>query len=54
MARAGAIFCASLATGEFQGLMAPTTPIGSCVLTVTYGPRDGVTVSSAVSRTAAM
>ena len=28
-ASAGAIFCASLATGEFHGAIAPTTPIGS-------------------------
>lgn len=33
-ARAGASFCASLATGEFQGLIAPMTPIGSKVLIV--------------------
>ncbi|MNE76071.1 hypothetical protein D3C80_1722840 [compost metagenome] len=28
-ARAGATFCASLAIGEFHGVMAATTPIGS-------------------------
>lgn len=28
-ASAGATFCASLAMGEFHGVMAPTTPIGS-------------------------
>ncbi len=28
-ASAGAIFCASEAMGEFHGVMAPTTPIGS-------------------------
>ncbi len=33
-ANAGAIFCASLAMGEFQGVMAPTTPSGSCTLMV--------------------
>ena len=33
-ARAGAIFCASLAIGEFHGVIAPTTPIGSCTLMV--------------------
>jgi hypothetical protein len=33
-ANAGAIFCASLAIGEFQGVMAPTTPSGSCTLIV--------------------
>ncbi len=53
-ARAGAIFCASLATGEFQGLIAPTTPIGSYTLIVTYGPRLGVIASSALSRAAAV
>ena len=29
-ASAGAIFCASLAIGEFHGVIAATTPIGSC------------------------
>ena len=33
-ASAGAIFCASLAMGEFQGVMAATTPMGSCRLIV--------------------
>ena len=33
-ASAGASFCASLAIGEFQGVMAPTTPSGSCTLMV--------------------
>src|SRR5450830_1061161 len=33
-ARAGASFWASLAMGEFQGVMAPTTPSGSCALRV--------------------
>jgi len=33
-ASAGAIFCASLAIGEFQGVIAPTTPSGSCTLIV--------------------
>ncbi len=34
-ASAGASFCASLAMGEFHGVMAATTPIGSCTLIVT-------------------
>ena len=34
-ASAGASFCASLAMGEFQGVMAATTPMGSCTLMVT-------------------
>ena len=33
-ASAGAIFCASLAMGEFQGVIAATTPMGSCRLIV--------------------
>ena len=33
-ASAGASFCASLAMGEFQGVMAPTTPRGSFTLMV--------------------
>jgi hypothetical protein len=33
-ASAGAIFCASLAIGEFHGVMAATTPMGSCTLMV--------------------
>lgn len=53
-ARAGASFWASLAIGEFQGVIAPTTPMGSWTLIVTYGPREGVRVSSAVSRAAAV
>lgn len=52
-ASAGAIFCASLAMGEFHGVMAPTTPIGSCTLIVRYGPRGGVTAPSMVSSAAA-
>ena len=31
-ASAGASFCASLAMGEFQGVIAPTTPSGSLTL----------------------
>ena len=34
-ANAGASFCASLAIGEFHGVIAPTTPSGSCTLMVT-------------------
>ena len=41
-AKAGAIFWASLAMGEFQGVMAPTTPKGSCTLMVMKSPRWGV------------
>ena len=33
-ASAGATFCASLATGEFHGVIAATTPIGSYTLIV--------------------
>ena len=33
-ASAGASFCASLAIGEFHGVMAAMTPIGSCTLIV--------------------
>ena len=53
-ASAGASFCASLAMGEFHGVIAATTPIGSCTLIVMYGPRDGVIASSSVSAAAAM
>jgi hypothetical protein len=52
-ASAGAIFCASLAIGEFHGVIAPTTPTGSCTLIVKYGPRGGVRASSIVSSAAA-
>jgi hypothetical protein len=52
-ASAGASFCASLAMGEFHGVMAATTPMGSCTLIVTNAPRDGVMVSSSVSSAAA-
>ena len=52
-ARAGASFCASLAIGEFHGVMAPTTPSGSCTLMVMLSPRCGVMVSSNVSHAAA-
>lgn len=52
-ASAGATFCASLAIGEFHGVMAPTTPTGSCTLIVRYGPREGVSAPSRVSRAAA-
>jgi hypothetical protein len=44
-ARAGAIFCASEAIGEFHGVIAATTPNGSRTLTVSQGPRRGVTAS---------
>ena len=53
-ASAGAIFCASLAMGEFQGVMAATTPSGSCKLMVSCAPRCGVSRSSMVSQAAAM
>lgn len=53
-ASAGASFWASLAMGEFHGVIAPTTPMGSWTLIVTYGPRDGVIASSAVSSAAAV
>ncbi|MNY23275.1 hypothetical protein D3C86_1569320 [compost metagenome] len=52
-ARAGASFCASEAIGEFHGVMAATTPMGSYRLMVTKSPRDGVMVSSRVSQAAA-
>jgi len=52
-ARAGATFCASLAIGEFHGVIAATTPIGSYTLMLTKSPRDGVMVSSRVSQAAA-
>ena len=52
-ASAGASFCASLAIGEFHGVIAATTPIGSCTLIVTKWPREGVIVSSSVSSAAA-
>jgi hypothetical protein len=52
-ASAGAIFCASLAIGEFQGVIAPTTPSGSCTLIVRKSPRAGVIASSQVSAAAA-
>ena len=51
-ASAGAIFCASLAIGEFHGVMAATTPIGSCRLMVSWSPRIGVNWSSRVSQAA--
>ena len=50
---AGASFCASLAIGEFHGVIAATTPHGSQVLMVSDGPRCGVSSVSAVSHTAA-
>ena len=52
-ASAGASFCASLAIGEFHGVIAATTPSGSCTLMVRKSPRDGVSVSSRVSQAAA-
>ena len=45
-ASAGASFCASLAIGEFHGVIAATTPIGSCTLIVMKSPREGVSDSS--------
>ena len=51
-ARAGASFCASLAMGLFQGVMAPTTPSGSCTLMLKKSPREGVMVSSQISAAA--
>ncbi len=50
---AGATFCASLAIGEFHGVMAPITPIGSWMLIVREGPRRVVSSSSKVSSAAA-
>ena len=52
-ASAGASFCASLAMGEFHGVIAPTTPSGSCTLMVMKSPRAGVIWSSQVSQTEA-
>ncbi len=52
-ASAGASFCASLAIGEFHGVIAAMTPIGSCTLMVRKSPREGVSSSSIVSSAAA-
>src|SRR5262249_47593626 len=40
-ASAGASFCASLAIGEFHGVIAAMTPIGSWALLVRESPRGG-------------
>ena len=42
-----------MAIGEFHGVIAATTPIGSCTLIVTKSPREGVMRSSSVSSAAA-
>jgi len=52
-ASAGAIFCASIVSGEFHGVMAATTPQGSCTVIDRYGPRAGVMSEPSVSHTAA-
>ncbi|MNI79413.1 hypothetical protein D3C73_1358680 [compost metagenome] len=52
-ASAGASFCASLAMGEFHGVIAAITPMGSCTLIVRQSPRMGVRPSSSVSQAAA-
>ncbi len=52
-ASAGASFCASEAMGEFHGVIAATTPSGSCTLIVMKSPREGVSDSSSVSTHAA-
>ena len=49
----GASFCASSVTGEFQGVMAATTPTGSRSVIVQYSPLGGVTSDSNVSHAAA-